>query len=252
MNLTLDIGNTRIKAGLFKGRECLGSFAFTAGEWPQALTQGAQMIAPAAHIQYIGILSVGKMPLETAITFLSREYPNAQILALQPGLSTPLISRYATPATLGMDRLALANGAWAESGGRPLIAFSAGTALTWEVVSAAGEYLGGGIAPGMRMRFMSLHEGTANLPLIQPEGDFSLTGKSTEESIRSGVMLGMIHEIEGLAAQAIQELGPHTQVFLTGGDAVHLGNHLKKVNFADSGLVLKGINAIIQSHFADA
>jgi type III pantothenate kinase len=250
VNLALDFGNTRIKAGLFAGSTLVDSWVLSYEDWDR-LAEGAFPLGW-SEAKYSGILSVGKWPLEKIVTELLKAFPHCKPLPLTAGTATPLRNRYGTPETLGMDRLALANGAWQLGGGKPLIAFSAGTALTWEVVNAEGEYLGGGIAPGMRMRFASLHEGTAKLPLVSPEGPFALAGSSTEESIRGGVVLGMAVEIDGLADRARREWGPLTQVFLTGGDAPILVNHLQNVNFADSGLVLLGINAIVQHHSSDA
>ncbi len=251
MILALDFGNTRIKAGLFEEDGLTESWTYTYEAFENLTSEGAIPMGW-SKAKYCGLLSVGRWPLANIVDSIQSILPQTKPIALTTGMDTPLVNRYATPSTLGMDRLALANGAWKVSGGQPLIAFSAGTALTWEVVNGKGEYLGGGIAPGLSMRFRSLHEGTAKLPLVAPEGNFGWLGTTTEESIRSGVMGGMVLQMDGLAAQARREMGPGTQVFLTGGDAPILVNHLQNVNFADSGLVLKGIQAIVQHHSPDA
>jgi type III pantothenate kinase len=125
---------------------------------------------------------------------------------------------------------------------------SAGTALTYEYVDAAGDYLGGGISLGMRSRFRALHEFTAALPLVHQDGDLELVGDDTVSCIRSGVVNGLVAEIEGIIGRYQTLAGAHLQVFLTGGDAVFLGNHLKSVTFVDANLLLYGINSIILHH----
>ena len=131
----------------------------------------------------------------------------------------------------------------------------AGTALNWEYVNEKGEYLGGGIAPGMEMRFRALHDFTKKLPWIQPSLPIplpELNGKSTENSILSGVINGYIAEINGLIQQYELNNKGILYTFLSGGDAAFLVNHVKNINFADPDLLLRGIQSIIQFNFPDA
>jgi type III pantothenate kinase len=138
--------------------------------------------------------------------------------------------------------------AYEHAGQGPVLAVNAGTALTFDFVDAQGRYLGGSISPGLRTRFRSLNAFTAALPMVEAEGPAPLIGDSTETSIRSGVLNGMLAEIEGLVQQYRQLAGSGLKVYLTGGDAVFLGNHLKSVTFVDANLLLYGINAIVLHH----
>ncbi|MCB0841544.1 MAG: type III pantothenate kinase, partial [Bacteroidetes bacterium] len=125
------------------------------------------------------------------------------------------------------------------------LVIDAGTAITYDFATANGEYKGGGIAPGMAMRFRALHEFTARLPLVSSQSDVLLIGDSTTASIQSGVQWGIIAEVEGMISYYKSQISPDLQVFLTGGDSGFFENHLKNINFADSNLILKGIHYIL-------
>ncbi|MCL4138195.1 UNVERIFIED_CONTAM: hypothetical protein GTU68_027016 [Idotea baltica] len=127
----------------------------------------------------------------------------------------------------------------------PILVIDAGTAITYDFANATGEYIGGGIAPGMAMRFRALHEFTARLPMISPDENVALIGDSTETCIQSGVQWGTIAEIERIIDYYKNQVSEDLQVFLTGGDTSYFENHLKNINFADSNLILKGIHFIL-------
>jgi len=161
----------------------------------------------------------------------------------------PLKNKYHTPATLGYDRLAGAVGASKLFPGKDALVVDMGTCINYECVTAAGEYLGGAISPGMRMRFRALHEFTGKLPLIndhfQPE---SFVGQDTTTSLLSGVMNGILQEVDGVIAQYRLRYND-LQVILTGGDADYFGKYLKNQIFAQPDLVLLGLLEIL--HFID-
>ena len=203
-------------------------------------------------VKYVGICNVGMLsePL-----WLRELLPDA--VFFNPDYSTPtaLKNRYATPETLGMDRFLVALGAWSRVQKGPILILDAGTALNWEFVNQNGEYLGGGIAPGMEMRFRALHELTRKLPFIKPALPIqlpALNGNSTENAILSGVINGFISEINGLIQLYQADSEGNLITFLTGGDTAFLVNHVKNINFADPDLLLWGIHTIIQSNFPDA
>ena len=156
----------------------------------------------------------------------------------------PLKIKYGTPGTLGPDRIAAAVGAWGEAPGRNILVIDAGSAITYDIVDNKGNFLGGNIAPGIKMRLRSLHEFTDRLPMVVKDGDIPFIGYDTETAIRSGVITGICHEIEGYIRAAREKFG-EVFVFLTGGDGISLKNNIKSSIFADKFLVAKGLNRIL-------
>lgn len=157
---------------------------------------------------------------------------------------TPLAIEYATPHTLGSDRIAAAVGAWNEHPGNNLLIIDAGSAITIDFVDYKGTYKGGNISPGIKMRLKALHEYTGRLPFVEKDGDTPSFGNDTETAIRSGVIKGTCHEIDGYINEIKEKYG-NVLVFLTGGDEKTLKNSIKSRIFADKYLVAKGLNRIL-------
>ena len=136
---------------------------------------------------------------------------------------TPLPIRlgYSTPQTLGRDRIATAVGAWTIAqrldNACDVLVIDAGTAITYDLINRDGCFVGGNIAPGMALRFKSLHEHTGLLPLVDVNGDTPVVGYDTDTAIRSGVLLGLLGEIKSYIAD-LKLSHPNLMVFLTGGD----------------------------------
>ena len=157
----------------------------------------------------------------------------------------PIENLYETPHTLGMDRLAAAVEAHASQPNRPKLVIDAGTCITIDFINEKGQYKGGNISPGIDMRLDALHTYTSKLPKISREGEILPLGKNTETAIRSGVIRGIEHEINGYIQQ-FQKIYPSLLVFLTGRIEISFETKLKSVIFADSFLVLKGLNRILE------
>ena len=161
----------------------------------------------------------------------------------------PLINCYETPETLGRDRLAAAVGAGTLHPQQNVLVIDCGTCIKYDMVTSAGEYLGGAISPGLEMRFNALHTFTDQLPLVtNPGAQPSLIGATTHDSITSGVINGTQAEVRATIDQYNSAYNDLTVLF-TGGDATavmpaELSG--KKRIFADQYLVLKGLNAILQ------
>lgn len=166
------------------------------------------------------------------------------VLRFTPQTPIPITNRYRTPQTLGADRLAAAVGASATKPGCDLLIIDAGTCITYEVIDAQGNYWGGNIAPGMQMRLRALHEFTARLPLVTPEGDVPGMGYDTETAIRSGVLRGMKYEIEGYI-RSMRAKYPHLLVFLTGGNRIKFDTTITDIIIADKYIVPRGLNRIL-------
>ena len=166
-------------------------------------------------------------------------------LRMSAKLRMPFSIAYRTPDTLGPDRLAAVAEACMQQPGRDLLVIDSGTAITYDLVTADGLYVGGDISPGIGMRLKALHHYTGKLPLVDKEGDRVSVGDTTETAIREGVLQGVDYEIDGyIRAYALKY--PELLVFLTGGNAFLLDNRLKNRTFADNLLVVKGLNRILK------
>ena len=166
-------------------------------------------------------------------------------LRMSAKLRMPFSIAYRTPDTLGPDRLAAVAEACMQQPGRDLLVIDSGTAITYDLVTADGLYVGGNISPGIGMRLKALHHYTGKLPLVDKEGDRVSVGDTTETAIREGVLQGVDYEIDGYI-RAYTLKYPELLVFLTGGNAFLLDNRLKNRTFADNLLVVKGLNRILK------
>lgn len=159
----------------------------------------------------------------------------------------PVRIGYHTPHTLGLDRIAAVVGASMECPGRPVLIVDAGTCVTYDLLTADGTFVGGNIAPGIRLRLLAMHEHTGKLPLVSDSGEIPEIGFSTETAMRAGATLGVAYEIEGYMAR-LNEVYPDLFVFLTGGDALKLAAKIKSRIFVNENLVLTGLNRILQEN----
>lgn len=239
MNLCVDQGNSRIKIAVFDGNRLVDTYLFKRFE-----SSLADEIFRAYPIEHAIFCSVSVE--NTAVrSWLAAHLENYMELSYQTPI--PLINTYSTPQTLGNDRLAAAVGAYSLGAGNPLLVIDAGSAITYDLVSADGQYIGGNIAPGMKMRFSALHDYTSSLPYVEPsENDtYELTGKDTRKAILNGVMNGILYEMEGYIRH-YREIYPNLSVFLTGGNFSYFHNRLKITTFAERNLVLIGLNRILE------
>lgn len=219
-NLVIDIGNTAIKWGIFENEQLLK--ANTSDNWENMLEQLSIM-----PIQYALISSVSQSTdwIETIL-----DTKNIQYFELNASLPIPLQNTYHTPNTLGMDRLAAAVGANFLFPNQAVLLIDIGTAIKYDYISSENTFEGGIISPGMRIRFEALHSFTKKLPLVNAIENPPLVGKSTEQCIQSGVINGIIAEIEGMI-ENYQKLGIN-QVIFCGGDATFFESQIKKATFA--------------------
>jgi type III pantothenate kinase len=156
----------------------------------------------------------------------------------------PFINTYRSPGTLGADRVANAAGAISKYPGRNVLVIDTGTCIKMDLVKAEGAYAGGSISPGLNMRYQALHRYTGRLPLLEPEEQATLIGTTTAESIHSGVLNGMVAEIDGLISR-YESRFPDLVCLLTGGDHSLFSGKLKSRIFAAPTLTLEGLNSIL-------
>jgi type III pantothenate kinase len=155
----------------------------------------------------------------------------------------PVTTPVGKPDTIGADRLALVVAAVDLFPGKNNLVIGLGSAITYNYVNKYKEFIGGGISPGMEMRFRSLQAFTAKLPLVKADWNFPLAGYDTRTNILSGVILGMAKEVDGMIG-AYEEKYDNFNVLLSGGDSSYFLHHLKKRIFADPHLIYKGLYAI--------
>lgn len=209
--LTADQGNTKIKFTLFDGGRRVASAAVRT-DAPEEILPIVDSWHPDGGI----FSSVGKFDIRFVETL--RQLVDDRLLVLTPHTPLPVGVEYETPQTLGVDRLSTAVGAFALLGGRGGTIADCGSALTVDVLKPGGVFAGGRISPGVMMRMKSLHEFTARLPLVEPEGDTPVCGHSTSTAIRSGVVRGIAGELV-TAAAAYAAMTGGARLLLTGGDA---------------------------------
>jgi type III pantothenate kinase len=169
-----------------------------------------------------------------------------EVINLQSGITpVPIKNMYASPQTLGSDRLAAVVGANFKYPDRDILIIDIGTCITYDFINARGEYLGGNISPGPSMRLKALNRFTDRLPLISRHGDIPEVGNNTETAIRSGVMMGVEYEIEGYIKR-FRNIYPQLLVYLTGGVQLNLHISEKSSIFADKFIVPDGLNRILE------
>lgn len=242
--LAIDEGNTLVKAGLFQRERGLTSIAFPPDD-PQLLVDLLAEV-PESMIIPTGWIRTGKHKSWEKWLEEGPLAEHIQLRKIHASDQLPIINHYKTPHTLGTDRIVGIIGARASCPNKAVLVIDIGTAITYDVMNAEGAYLGGAISPGLQMRFSSLHTHTASLPLVGREGENPVIGNTTHTSIRSGVVHGLLAEVEAMTNRFSEELGERPVVFLTGGDGVRFENQLKSINFVDPELVLKGIHYILQ------
>jgi len=236
MDLILDLGNTNQKIALFDA----GNLLWVQANKQISLSLVRNIVKQNAWIDSCILSSVVKVPA-TLQSFLEKHF---RFILLDEHTPLPILNHYRTLETLGKDRLAAAVAGFNQFPGYPVLIINAGTAITYDVVTKKGEYLGGSISPGMNMRFRALHTFTKKLPLLTySEIDF-LAGNDTNQSVLSGVINGMAAEMKEMIARYRKEY-PGIKVVLSGGDLNYFVNRLKISIFALPNIVIYGLQQIL-------
>ena len=237
-NLCIDIGNTNIKAGVFHGDTLLENI------------QGEDSIAATMSrydIQSCIVSSVRKN-IPAAIEKIKGKVK--RFIMLDANSPLPIKINYKTPETLGKDRVAAAVGAYKLFPGKNVIIVDAGTCITYDFLDKDGVFQGGNIAPGIHMRAKAMHEFTSVLPEVEIKENRDILGKSTTEALQNGALLGTFWEISAFIQEIKDKYGDSLTIF-TGGDAKYFVNKIKKPIFANSNLVLIGLNEILNRYDKD-
>jgi len=237
MNLVIDIGNTSAKFSLFENSDLV-----------EVSTINKGITLKSIHDKLKGVKSVDSCILCSVVDhpveiedYLQQTF---NFIKFNQFTSVPIENEYGTKESLGVDRLAGAVGANSIFPNQDILVVDFGTCIKYDIISK-GTYLGGSIAPGMRMRFKALNHFTDKLPLITPNENIKPTGKSTEESILSGVQFGIGSEVQGIINH-YKEQYTDLKIVFTGGDAKYFDSVPKNNIFAAPNLVSRGLNEVLR------
>ncbi|KIX20996.1 pantothenate kinase [Flavobacterium sp. 316] len=236
MLLTIDIGNTRIKCAVFENNMILYQDVFLKEE---ALKKIEKIFNDFPKISNSISSSVGILDNDCFNLIKN----NSDLMVVTPQTKLPFSNKYSTPLTLGIDRIVLMAGAAIQFPNKNCLIIDAGTCITYDFIDDENNYFGGAISPGINLRYNSLHNYTAKLPLLKKELPGFFIGNSTNESIHSGIINGVIHEIEGFASQYFHKYTDLT-IILTGGDADFLAKRLKSTIFANSNFLIESLSLL--------
>jgi type III pantothenate kinase len=242
-NLVIDVGNTLSKIAVFENNESV------------YVSKSAQL----KDIDISGLIEKYKVNnlILSSVKALAEhkyeaDYPQLNYLRFDHQTRLPIKNNYATPQTLGLDRLAAVIGAKDIFPSEPVLVIDAGTCITFDFIDEESVYEGGSISPGIKMRLKAMHQFTGKLPDVEFEND-SVTdifyGKNTKEAMQTGALNGMLFEIEGYLRYYSQKYSS-LKIILCGGDASFFDTRLKNSIFAhqillEPLLVLRGLNTVV-------
>jgi type III pantothenate kinase len=255
MLLLIDVGNTNTVLGISSGEELVTDFRLSTHPVRTADEYGIAVIAllresriePAA-IEGVALSSVVP-PLTPLFQELVRERFGREPLVIEPGVRTGMPILYENPHEVGADRIVNGVAAFARYGG-PAIVIDFGTATTFDVVTAKGEYLGGVIAPGLGISADALFDHAARLPRVDIKRPARVIGRNTVASMQSGLFFGYAGLVEGIVRRVQQELGEPAKVIATGGLATTFGQEFSFVDAFDPQLTLHGLRLIFEKNRA--
>ena len=236
MNLVVDIGNNYFKLGIFENSNLIYTFSDKNSEINNEIEI---VLTKYKNVSYAMISNVSSL----SIFEVFKKF-EIKVLKLDSTLVLPFILNYKTPETLGNDRLALAAAASKLYPHSNKLIIDVGTCITIDFVDHDNNFFGGSISPGLEMRYKSLNNYTANLPLLKIGDDYNFPGDSTNSSIHAGVIGGVCNEIMGFITK-IDSKHDNIEVILTGGNAKFLSKRLKITIFANQNFILEGLNCIL-------
>tara|TARA_B100000953_G_scaffold66714_2_gene53439 strand:- start:204 stop:926 length:723 start_codon:yes stop_codon:yes gene_type:complete len=236
LNLALDIGNSFLKAGIFKNNNLINYCEFN-----QEYYSNLKSILDKTPITHSIVSNVSESNNQL-IALLSKK---TNLIKFNSSLKLPFKNRYQTKNTLGKDRIALVSNASKEYPKENVLLIDLGSCITFDFLNSKNEYLGGSISPGLSMRYKSLNSYTENLPLINPKEIDYFIGKNTEDSIHSGIINGIVGELNSTIDKYKSQF-KEIRIILTGGDSKFLFNRIKNSIFANSNFLIFGLNFLIE------
>lgn len=236
MQLSVDIGNTYSKAGLYQDGVLMNTVRF-AGDDPAALIafiseNGTPAATMLSAVRPVSNEFVSALQQICPVHFLSHETP------------LPFTITYASPESLGRDRIAGVAAAYGRFPGQNVLVVDMGTCITYDILKADGSWPGGIISPGIRMRLQAMHHFTGQLPLIELPDETPLTGTTTAQALASGALCGARAEMNGII-EAYKAIYEDLTVLIGGGDNNYFDKKLRISIFAAPNLVIDGLKTIM-------
>lgn len=251
MLLAVDIGNTNIVFGLFRDKQLQMHWRIrteinrTTDEYWVLVQEFIRLNSAEPQTIDALILSCVVPPLVPVFEELSLKFFDTQALVVGPGVKTGISILYKNPVEVGADRIVNAVAGFEKYGG-PLILVDFGTATTFDAVSARGEYLGGAIAPGLRISLEALFRNTAKLSPVDLAVPEHVIGRSTMESIQSGTVYGFVGMIDSIVGRMQKEMESKARVVGTGGLISVIAEQVESIEVVDDFLTLEGLNLIYE------
>jgi type III pantothenate kinase len=251
MILALDVGNTNIVVGVYKGPELLADFRIatdrqkTADEYGMLLLQLLAFRGiPKDEIRGV-IMSSVVPPVIATFERMTEKYFGCRPINVEPGIKTGIIIRYENPKEIGADRIVNAVAAYETYGG-PVIVVDFGTATTFCAITENGDYIGGAIAPGIMISSEALFARAAKLPRVELVRPKSVIGKNTVQSMQSGIIYGFVGQVDEIVRRMKAELGGNPKVIATGGLAELVAVESREIDEVNPFLTLMGLRILYE------
>jgi len=248
--LAIDVGNTQTHIGAFDGADLVEHWRFGTDAEATA-DELAVRVASVLELRRLGFDAIGGSIVSSVVPPLTPEYArmatrylDARHLSVVPGVRTGITIRMDNPHELGADRIVNAVAAYERFGGACAVV-DFGTAITFDAISADAEYLGGVIAPGVRVSTEALAARAAKLPKVELSEPGDVIGKTTQASMRSGIVYGFAGGIDAIARRLVAELGEETSFIATGGGAEVIVPFCEMIDEIDDLLPLTGLRLIL-------
>jgi len=255
--LVIDVGNTNTVLGVFQGTQLRAQWRLTTnraqtGDEYGILIRNLFALDGIQADQIAGIMVSSVVPpLNALLEEMAQKYFHLKALFLGPGTRTGVAIHYENPQEVGADRIANSVAAFEKYGG-PCVIVDFGTAITFDVVSEKGEYLGGVIAPGLGISSDALFARTARLPRVEIRDPQRVIGTNTVGSIQSGLFYGAVGTVDGILDRLYAELGPQTKSIATGGQAALVAGASKYKLPLEPALTLEGLRIIYERNLPNA
>ncbi len=249
MLLAIDVGNTNVTFALFDGEKLAADWRVTTHRERTGDEIGVELKQLFAlrglELDIVtGVVISSVVPnLNAPLIEASKRYLHRDPVMVGPGVKTSVRVRAENPKEVGADRIANALAAYTKYGG-PVIVIDFGTAVTYDAISAEGDYLGGAIAPGVEISLDALVSQTAMLRRVEPVAPDSVIGRNTVTSIQSGLVWGFVAQVEGMVKRMVAELGGSARVIATGGQAALVAGLTHVIEETDPLLTLEGLRLI--------